>query len=132
MINDKESGQKVAFSIRAWQVFEKYSYFLYGDNETNQNKNPLNQPYWHLLTNVSTVPSLLQGLRNKVAHACDNPPWDVPEQFYNDFRLSKDTYNPAKFLEVFLSRTPQLLVHLYEQYRNFSRQNKCLDRFYPR
>ena len=133
LMNDKESGQKVAFSIRAKQVFRQHRYFLYGGDVTKLNKNPFtNQPYWQFLNNVSTVPSLLEGLRNKVAHACDNPPGDVPVQFYNDFRLSKDSYNPAKFLEVFLSTTPQLLVHLYEQYRDFSRKNNCLDRFYPR
>ena len=41
----------------------------------------------------------------------------MPPQFYKDFVVEVGLYSHEKFLEVFLSAHPQLLVHLYEYFR---------------
>ena len=140
LMNDDKSGYK-AFEIEPEKIFQDYQYFLYGDDGTNgdEGKNPNDKDkrsFWIALKGKGSnkgkcvnIRTLLKHLRNAVAHACDEPP-RVPIQFKTDFRGEMvDSYFPEKFLEVFLSDTPQLLVHLYEAYRNY--QTLAVD-FYPR
>ena len=72
---------------------------------------------WKKMKGINNVTNLLKALRNKVAHACDPYP-DVSKNFENDFRKTKDTYMPQKFLDVFLSQCPALLIHLFDFYKN--------------
>ena len=58
----------------------------------------------------------LKALRNKVAHACDDR--DTPKEFIRDFAVTEDSYNPAKFVEIFVTNHfPKLLVDLYNIYK---------------
>ena len=114
----KNQLQTISFQIKATEVFAGYNYFLYLPDGVNSS--------WSTLLHVCNVPSLLKALRNKVAHACDKYP-SVPQHFQSNFTTSNDSYKPEKFLEVFLSRCPQIVVHLYETYRD---TDKARD-FYP-
>ena len=139
LIDDDLVGYK-SFEIKPEEIFQDYQYFLYGDDGTNgeMGKNPndkYERSYWIALKGKGSrkgkcvnIRTLLKHLRNTVAHACDDP-LRVPEQFKTDFRGEMmGSYFPQKFLEVFFSHAPQLLVHLYEDYRNY--QTLAVD-FYP-
>ena len=70
----------------------------------------------------------LKGLRNKVAHACENK--GTPEQFKTHFGVTKDSYNPGKFVEIFVTNHfPKLLVDLYNIYRGYT--DNYAAEFYP-
>ena len=115
---DQNQKQTISFQIDASKLFKDYQYFLRRPADVKKD--------WSVLHNVLDVPSLLKALRNKVAHACDKYPY-VPLQFQRDFSTPDDSYIPEKFLEVFLFLTPQLVVHLYETYRNTDKARG----FYP-
>jgi len=67
-------------------------------------------------------------LRNYVAHACDDEK-EKPERFISDFKVSYDSYNSTKFLEVFVTNCyPKLLVGLYNCYKGSDYATK----FYPK
>ena len=139
--NLMEDGKKesIPFCVKRETIFEKHDYFLKGRKDSNdfyyflkerkdsndfcrKNKKidcwvPLEDPSRFGYCN--NVRSLLRYLRNVVVHACEKPP-RVPQDFKNDFRgKKKDSYFPQQFLNVFFSTLPQLLVHLYEKYKNF-------------
>ena len=95
------------FQINSERLFKNFTYFM------EIQKKPKN---WRYIS-FDNVESLLKALRDKVTHACDGPN-GVPSKFEDDFEVTGDSYSPKKFLEIFLSETPQLLVHLYELFRN--------------
>ena len=119
-LEDGDQIGKKEFYIDPEKIFEHHQYFLEGDDGTKKDGiNPndkFGRPYWNTLESMITIQYLLKSLRNTVAHACDDPP-RVPEKFKENFRKSEDSYKPQAFLNVFLSSCPQLLVHLYEDYR---------------
>ena len=116
--DDVESSKKIPFDIHEKYCCVKQYEYLKDPNKGSGN--------WQSVQ-VSDVQSLLQVLRDKVYHACDLPPI-VPDEFPKHFTSSKDTYKPEIFLEVFISKWPALLVHLYEVYRN---KKDCANNFYP-
>ena len=123
---EDDNSETVDFVVNREEIFKNHDYFLKGRKDSNDfcrksNKRncwvPLEDTTrWGFCNNVR---SLLITLRNVVAHACEKPP-RVPEDFKIDFRgEKKDSYFPEQFLNVFFSTLPQLLVHLYENYKNF-------------
>ena len=119
LLIDKNAGKTKRFKIKDDNIFKNYQYFRQMENR------PKN---WQLLKGkICNVQSLLKALRDKVTHACDGNN-DVPAEFEKDFNVTTDSYDSAKFLSVFLSDCPQLLVHLYTLYEN---KNVAID-FYPK
>ena len=113
LLNDNELGELKNFTLCEEQIFKDHKYFYDGENY----KIKENKRVWIYLKNITNVTALLKALRDKIAHVCDWPS-NEPNQFEIDFEVTDDSYNPRKFLEVFLSQCPQLLIHLYEKYRN--------------
>ena len=120
LTTDNEEGKKERFEIIIEEIFKDYPYFLKMEN---------NRPKkWQVIEKkMSNVEGLLKALRDKTAHACDKKT-DLPPEFVKDFDITVDSYNPSKFLEVFFSKIPQLLIHLYEVYRN----SGAAANFYPK
>ena len=103
LLIDKNAGKTKRFKIKDDNIFKNYEYFREMKNKPDK---------WQLLRGkISSVESLLKALRDKVTHACDGKE-DVPAEFEKDFNVTTDNYDSAKFLSVFLSDCPQLLVHL--------------------
>ena len=76
----------------------------------------------------SNAKLVLRALRNKLAHACDI---DTPDDFKKDFGVNLDSYEPAKFFEIFVAkRNPKFLIGLYNAYKN--NDQKCAAKFYPK
>ena len=125
LLNDGDVGNPRKFQLCEEIVFSEHKYF-YKANDITKNVENKKKKKWILLKDITNVNALLKALRDKVAHAYDGP-GNVPFQFAKDFDVTEDSYNPGKFLEVFLSQSPQLLVHLYELYRN----TKMAVEFYP-
>ena len=118
--DQKNIEDKEEFNIDYKNLFDredKFYYFLEGY--------PKSKPTFKPLKGVFNVKTLLNGLRNKVTHANDSDE-DLPIEFRNDFQVSKDSYNSTLFFKVFLADTPQLLVHLYELFRN-DNENRALE-----
>ena len=68
---------------------------------------------------VSKFNAYLNGLQNKVAHACDEN--GTPQQIKEDFKVMKDSYNSPNFADIFVTNHfPELLVNLYNIYRDNS------------
>ena len=130
LLNDNDVGNSKKFQLSETKIFKDHEYFFKEANETknigNENNKNKKRNNWVLLRDIANVNGLLKALRDKIAHACDGP-CNVPLQFVKDFDVTEDSYSPRKFLEVFLSQCPQLLIHLYELYRN----TKLAAEFYP-
>ena len=97
----------------------------------NPNKTkPKNNSRWQVFTFSGHEVVLLKALRDKVAHARDHRDGDVPERFKEDFRVTYDSYHPAKFVEVFVTKFyPNLLIDLYNIYKG--NEYGCIVDFYP-
>ena len=123
---EDDKSKPIRFVVDREIIFKQHDYFLKGRKDSNEfcrkNKKidcwvPLNDE--SRVGYCNNVRSLLRYLRNVVVHACEKPP-RVPEDFKKDFRgEKKDSYFPQQFFDVFFSTLPQLLVHLYENYKNF-------------
>ena len=113
LLKDHKVGKAKSFAIT-----EKYLPDYFFSKEIKKQF-----PVWHIVC-FNDVAGLLKALRDKVEHATDS---GMPPQFYKDFGVEGGLYDHEKFLEVFLSAHPQLLVHLYEYFRG---KNVALD-FYP-
>ena len=118
LTEDFKDGRTKRFKIIQTKIFKNYPYFI---------KNKDKPGKWEFFME-GNVTSLLKYLRDKVTHACNNPS-NVPKQFVRDFDVQNDSYNSSKFLRVFLSQTPQLLVHLYNLYRY---EDGVAVNFYPK
>jgi len=108
-------------------IFENYGYF------TRKQIDKKFKAIWneHLrdCMNIATLKGLLKAFRNKVTHACDNT--HMPVQFLKDFEIKNDSYNPEKFVEIFITNCyPALLVILYNCYKE-SGTGYAAD-FYPK
>ena len=129
LTDDRAVPQLLEFKLIPEEIFKNHEYLLekYLDEQTKNCKYKNTQTtIWKCLDNSDNVSALLSGLRDKVVHACDKPP-RVPKLFEKNFKLSEDTYDAKKFLEVFLSQCPQLLIHLYKSFRNFEKFNIAKD-----
>ena len=72
------------------------------------------QPVFHANGNIKT---LLNGLRNKVAHACDRQE-GTPKGFTYNFKVMDDSFSHEQFVKIFVTDYfPKLLVDLYNIYR---------------
>ena len=76
----------------------------------------------------SNAKLVLRALRNNLAHACDI---NTPDDFKKDFGVNLDSYEAAKFFEIFVAKhNPKLLIGLYNAYKN--NDQKCAAKFYPK
>ena len=118
-----EDNGKLKFKLKSCEIFKKCQYLTINEVDGFPNSK------WRGVNEIEDVPNLLKALRNKVAHACDPFP-DVPQTFIDDFREGIDIfeYKPEKFLEVFLSCSPALLVHLHDFFRS---KPNVAQKFYP-
>ena len=130
-IQSKVDKGKLKFELSSEEIFKEHNYFkdkliIKSEHDTRIQL----ESKWRSVDGIKSVSDLLKALRNKVAHACDPYP-DVPLQFINDFREGNDIfeYKSEKFLEVFLSSSPALVVHLYEFFRD---ELKVAREFYPK
>ena len=125
--DDRQARKEKEFKINFRDIFKKHPYFI---EKMVTGKIAKKRGKWKTLDNVDNVQLLLIELRNKVAHACDD--YNIPDDFKNNFLSGIDSYKPEMFLKVFLSTCPELLVHLYELYRDkYERDEKVAARFYP-
>ena len=76
------------------------------------------------VSSCQTVDKWLTVFRNVVAHAFDKK---QPQHIKKDYVVQGDILDFTKILDIFLSPHPQLLVHLYEYFRN---ENAAAE-FYP-
>ena len=106
-LDDNLDGKFIRFKIDEKKIFEGYDYFFQRDSHHRM---------WRPVQKIQDIPALLKCLKNKASHACDKNL--NPTQFEIDFEVKRDSYNSTKFLTIFLSTCPDLLIHLYELFRH--------------
>ena len=116
---------EIMFSERPYLLGSK------AQNPSKSNSKKKNIGNWRLYyaDSIGNVVTLLKALRDKVAHARDSD-GNVPERFKEDFGVTYDSYDPAKFVKVFVTEHyPYLLVDLYNIYKG--NEYGCAVDFYP-
>ena len=112
------------------KIFKKHYYFIDPKLEVENGW----QPLYDTSGNIKTH---LNGLRNKVAHACDTQKEKgTPLQFQKDFEVTDDSFSHAKFVRIFVTaHFPKLLVDLYNCYHSYNKTKQPKERyavsFYP-
>ena len=116
--------------INPKKIFWNYRYLTDPKLEVDKGWKPL----YHAGGNIKTI---LEGLRDKVAHACDiQQEKGTPPEFIKDFEVTDDSFSHAKFVEIFVTtHFPKLLVDLYDSYHDYNKTKKREEHyaanFYP-
>ena len=128
----EESIQEYWKNLVPEEMYKDHEYFMNSHSKKKRKRLHRNSSSEDDTVNLS---NFLTTLRNKVAHACDGAKSNNAE-FKEDFGVTFDSYNPAKFVGFVAKQYPKLLVDLYNSYKSYnsserSLENRLATKFFP-
>ena len=128
----EESIQEYWKNLVPEEMYKVHEYFM---NSYSKKKRKRLHRDFSSEDDTVNLSNFLTTLRNKVAHACDGAESNNAE-FKEDFGVTFDSYNPAKFVGFVAKQYPKLLVDLYNSYKSYnsserSFENRLATKFFP-